>query len=100
MSKSLADWDVSPNEFCEKMGYKVFEAPVCYNGEPLAKTLTLQPNQLYSRQNRGIVNFSFVEMITGLVDILWLTPKMLSILLMIGAVLVTFLYGVYLLNLW
>ena len=44
--KPLSEWGLSPTQFCEKMGYKVFEAPACYNGEPLAKTLTLQSASL------------------------------------------------------
>ena len=27
-------------DFCGMMGYKVFDAPACFNGEPLAATLT------------------------------------------------------------
>lgn len=46
LAKPLENFDISPTVFCEKMGYHVIEAPECYNGEPLAKTLTLQPNKL------------------------------------------------------
>lgn len=40
-SKALRDLNISPTDFCAQMGYKVFEAPACYNGKPLATTLSL-----------------------------------------------------------
>ena len=82
------------------MGYKVLDAPVCYNGVPLAKTLTLQGHQLHSRHNRGIVPFSIADLLTGLKTVFTQTPKILTVLCMIVAVLGTCLYGVYLLNMW
>jgi len=83
------------------MGYKVFEAPGCYNGEPLAKTLALQANSnLNSRKNRGIVSVTILEMLEGLKKVFWSTPKVMTILCVIFAALGSCLYGVYQLNLW
>ena len=32
---------MSSNKFCDNMGFKVFETPTCYDGVPLAQTLSL-----------------------------------------------------------
>lgn len=32
---------MSSSKFCESMGFKVFEPPICYDGVPLAQTLSL-----------------------------------------------------------
>ena len=83
------------------MGYKVFEPPYCYNGEPLAKTLSLQPNKSFkTRKNRGTVSVTLSELFEGLKTVFWGTPKLLTILCVIVAALGSCLYGIYLVNVW
>ena len=31
----------NPEKFCQTMGFKVFDPPICYDGVPLAQHLTL-----------------------------------------------------------
>ena len=92
----LGDRGVIAAEFCGMMGYKVVDAPACFNGSPLAATLTLQANKsLGERSNRGIVSVSWSDMLDGIVAVFWGTPKVMTILCVIVAVLVTWLYGIY-----
>ena len=88
-------------EFCEKMGFKVFDPPKCYNGVPLGQTLQLQPNTNFSRRsNRGIVSITWSELFNGIKQVFWYTPKVLSILMVIVAFLISCLFGFYQFNLW
>ena len=83
------------------MGFKVFAAPACYDGVPLADTLVLQANHhMGHRSNRGIVSVTFSEMFDGLYNVLWNTPKVLTILCVIAAALISCLFGIYQFNLW